>query len=140
MAPRYEQPMAYDEQIMAPTIPLPQEQQFVPHQQFVPEQQFVSEQQFVPQQQWAPEQNFAVDEMVSTLQEEFTSGATTMSLNTPSPPAQMGYNVPQQIPSGPSPESQGDVAEDGFEWILWNTNNQYYWRVPGSLEWTLFNV
>ncbi len=72
-------------------------------------------------------------------QEEMTPEEAAMPWNAPPPSVEIEQNIPQQIPFGPSVELQGDVAEDGFEWILWNSNNQWYWRHPGTLQWNAFN-
>ncbi len=72
-------------------------------------------------------------------QEEMTPEEAAMPWNTPPPSVEIEHNIPQQIPFGPSVELHGDVADDGFEWIFWNANNQWYWRQPGTLQWTLFN-
>ena len=135
--PQWDEPMA-NEGLPGgypPTYPLPR---------LPPPSPLPPAQQFIPQQQ-VSNQSTIVEEIVSTPREEFASVAATeslntMSLNAPFTPVQMGQNVPQQIPLGPHVDLQGDIAEDGYEWLLWKTDNQYYWRVSGSLEWTIFKA
>ena len=37
---------------------------------------------------------------------------------------------------GPPPNSQGEIADDGYEWFV--LENKWYWRVPNTIDWNQF--
>ena len=63
----------------------------------------------------------------NNLQNQIANSEPVFVMNETSPPS-------QNVHVGPSTNWQGEIADDGYEWIEFQ--GHWHWRVPGSIEWT----
>lgn len=52
----------------------------------------------------------------------------------PPPPS----GPPPVIPSGPSKHLNGEYDDRGYQWLQWNANSKWYWRIGAYDEWQEF--
>ena len=60
------------------------------------------------------------------------NGIDTYSVQAPLPPPSASSPI---IPSSPSKYLHGEYDDRGYQWLQWNVNSRWYWRIGANDEW-----
>ena len=63
------------------------------------------------------------------------NGINVYPVQIPPPPP---TGPPPVIPSGPSKHLNGEYDDRGYQWLQWNANSRWYWRIGANDEWKEF--
>ena len=107
-------------------IETPPIQQMEPQQEYEQQQHAPLEFTPIPGKEFEQPMAAMTPTEENDLQNQFANSKPAIVMNEASPPIQ---NV-----IVPSTNWQGEIADDGFEWIEFQ--GHWHWRVPGNMEWT----